>query len=270
MSPKPWLTRYLIATCLVLLLAHPAAARDQVWVAFGDSITWDTSHTPEEGSWLDMVAAATGNKVINAGYPGNSTEQALYRVEQDVLPLKPDLVLVMFGINDQMIPQGSSPMAFRVPPRQYAFNLEQIVAKLLKSGAQVVLMTNRPLVEGPTKGGRLFLNRHGNGGALYTLPGKTKASIHYYNDIVRKIASLQKIPLVDIWAKVVEQGGGNDSDQSVLKAGIDRSGADLDGVHLGPGGHRLIAEAIIAATPFPAAAAQNTVKPVTPPLTKTE
>ena len=39
-------------------------------------------------------------KVVNAGVPGDTTFDALNRIEEDVLSYKPDFVTVFLGTND--------------------------------------------------------------------------------------------------------------------------------------------------------------------------
>lgn len=221
------------------------SARAPVWIAFGDSLTASTQFTPPEGPWHQIVARHFGVEVVNAGVPGDSTERAFGRLLPDVLARHPTLVFMMFGINDQMIYDGAARGAYRVPPPQFAWNLNTMVSALRQDGARVVLLTNRPLVQGPGTGGaRYFLDRHGGGGDRYPTPAATRDSIRQYNGIIRQIARHNGALLVDVWQAVVDKGGG-DHDPHVLAAGIDRPGPDNDGVHLGPEGHRLIADLVI-------------------------
>ncbi len=75
--------------------------------------------------------------VVMSGVGGNNSTQALKRIETDVLAHKPDLVVVMLGVNDEnRKDQGNS-----VPVESYKSNLEAITDKVQASGGQAILMT---------------------------------------------------------------------------------------------------------------------------------
>ncbi len=107
-------------------------------VCFGDSVTGVYYHTGSRRAYTDMVGIALrrGNprakvEMINAGISGHTTINALSRIDADVLSHKPDLVTVMFGLNDMT----------RVSLEDYRVNLKQIVVKCRDAGAEVVLAT---------------------------------------------------------------------------------------------------------------------------------
>jgi lysophospholipase L1-like esterase len=232
---------------LCLLLPVSALAEGQRWVAFGDSLT-----ASQNWPWTELLERATGNTVINSGLNRSTTRASLAFVDKDVIQHRPDLVLVMFGINDQRIPNGGKVDGYAVPPDEYEKNLEQMVTRIQVAGAKVVLMTNRPLLQGPAMPrANFYLDRQGDGGALYSLPGQTKGSIRLYNDIVRRVAARNGAYLVDIWQAVVDRAG-SDSDEDVLSVGLERPGKWLDGVHLGPDGARFYNQTILNAMPFEA------------------
>ena len=98
-------------------------------VCFGDSLTFGTGAGPDE-SYPSRLASLLGREVINAGVPGNTTANALKRLDRDVLALNPRVVLITLGGNDLM----------RDLPRADAFeNLEAIVRKIHRQGALVVV-----------------------------------------------------------------------------------------------------------------------------------
>jgi len=235
---------------LCLALPVSALAEGQRWVAFGYSLT-ASQHWP----WTQLLAEATGNTVINSGMNRSTTRASLKFIDDDVLKHHPDLVLVMFGVNDQQIPDGGKPDGYAVPPAEYERNLTEMVTCIQATGIKVVLMTNRPLIQGPGRPrASFYLDRHGDRGALYSLPGKVKGSIRLYNDIVRRVAADTGVYLVDLWQAVVD-AAGSDGDADVFKLGLDRPGNMLDGVHLGPGGAKFYTQTILNAMPFKVAGA---------------
>jgi acyl-CoA thioesterase-1 len=112
-------------------------------VCFGDSITGVYYHTGGQRAWCDMLGLALMRaypkakvEMINAGKSGHTTADALKRIDKDVLSKKPDLVVVMFGMNDIV----------RVPAWDYGDNLRQIVKLIRAAGAEAVLCTSSPIV----------------------------------------------------------------------------------------------------------------------------
>jgi acyl-CoA thioesterase I len=110
--------------------------------AFGDSITAGGDATaPELIYWQRWIAALrkryrkatiTG---VNSATGGDTTVQGLARLEQKVLSIKPDLVLVAFGMNDQNV--GS------VPLDRFEANLGEMVDRIRKeTPAEIVLLSS--------------------------------------------------------------------------------------------------------------------------------
>lgn len=69
-------------------------------ICFGDSIT-----AGKEGMSSSILTHKLSSKMpnyefINAGVSGNTTEQAMFRFNRDVLSKRPDVVTVLFGAND--------------------------------------------------------------------------------------------------------------------------------------------------------------------------
>lgn len=107
-------------------------------VCFGDSITGVYYHTGGRRAWCELLETALHRiypnarvEMINAGISGNNTAAALKRMEADVLSHTPQLVAVMFCMNDVA---GLTPEAFQA-------NLAEIVRRSRDRGAEVILMT---------------------------------------------------------------------------------------------------------------------------------
>jgi acyl-CoA thioesterase-1 len=116
--------------------SQPAAqARDDrpVIVAFGDSLTAgygaDAGNSYPDFLEQDLNAKGFHYRVVNAGISGNTTKDGTERLD-DVLALKPALVIVAFGGNDGL--RG-------LPIDSTRKNLDQIVATLQHAGTKVVL-----------------------------------------------------------------------------------------------------------------------------------
>jgi acyl-CoA thioesterase-1 len=107
-------------------------------VAFGDSITWGGEASAARlifwQRWVRDLRANHPHARItahNGATGGDTTTQGLQRLDEKVLRLKPDLVLVGFGMNDHN--RGSIAL-----PR-FRRQLREIVKRIRATGAEVIL-----------------------------------------------------------------------------------------------------------------------------------
>ena len=99
-------------------------------ICFGDSLTY--GHGASGGrDYPSRLAAALGRDVINAGVNGDTTRDALQRLEPDVLSRNPRLVIVTLGGNDFLR---------QMPMHETFANLDDIVRRIQARGAMVVLV----------------------------------------------------------------------------------------------------------------------------------
>lgn len=122
----------IILTCLIASGCSspaPLSLAGENIICFGDSLTYGTGAPPGK-SYPDQLAVMTGQPVINAGVPGDTTAGALERLDRDVLSRSPRIVLITLGGND--LRKGMNKMV--------AFlNLEKIVTAIQEEGALVVI-----------------------------------------------------------------------------------------------------------------------------------
>lgn len=106
-------------------------------VFFGSSNTELAAHNLGRHSWSCWVEIAlrsyVGKHIItaNAGIGGETVYQLRQRVDRDVLPIRPDLVIVTIGGNDR----------WQLSPAQYRRQMGQLVDTLKASGTLPVLQT---------------------------------------------------------------------------------------------------------------------------------
>lgn len=105
-------------------------SRGSATIAFGDSLTYGFGANEDE-SYPAHLAAMLKMPVINAGVNGDTTESALARLDDDVLSRNPRMVIVGLGGNDFL--RGT-------PMSTTEANLREIVRRIQKSGAMVVLL----------------------------------------------------------------------------------------------------------------------------------
>lgn len=112
--------------------ARPAVAnldsRGSAIICFGNSLTKGEGASTGR-DYPSLLATTLGREVINAGVSGETTRDALRRLEADVLAKDPRLVIVEFGGDDFLQQLG----------RKETFaNLDTIVRRIQARGAMVV------------------------------------------------------------------------------------------------------------------------------------
>ena len=153
-------------------------------IAFSDSVTRGIRDTvPQHLAWTWILERILNSwleeqvVVINAGVGGNTTEDGLRRLEKDVILHSPDIVLVMFGLNDQA----------KIPLRAYKHNLTKIVTTLSRRGIQPILMTPNPITKrySDLRGYKSYL--------------LSSTRLQNYVNVVREVAWDKYTPLIDIY-----------------------------------------------------------------------
>jgi lysophospholipase L1-like esterase len=125
-------------------LARLRAGQPVKIVAYGDSITAGGDATKPEWvfwrRWADELQRKYPRariEAVNGATGGDSTVQGLQRLQAKVLDLKPDLVLIGFGMNDHNL-NG-------VPIAQFEANLQEMIGRIrAATGAEVVLFSAFP------------------------------------------------------------------------------------------------------------------------------
>jgi lysophospholipase L1-like esterase len=216
--------------CLGILaaIAGPAAAQsglkagDRV-VFLGDSITAG-GNGPK--GYIGVIRQHLADKkpgakieCINAGISGNKVPDLQRRVEKDVIARMPTVVVIYIGIND--VWHGESDPKRGTDPEAFEAGLKEVIGKIEKSGARVVLCT--PTVIGERTAG-------GN---------KSDAKLDQYADISRKIAKDGKLPLCDLRKAFVDHLAKNNEKNA------ERGILTGDRVHLNEAGNRLVAETML-------------------------
>ena len=201
-------------------LAPQTAARlaagqsDVKIVCFGDSVTGIYYHTGGRRAYPEMLGVALRKLdskarpvIINAGISGNNTRAALKRIDKDVLQHKPQLVTVMFCLNDVV----------GVPPDEYAGNLTKIIEQCRGVGAEVLLCTP-------------------NG--VFETGGRPIAKIKDYMAVMKRVGEEQRVPVVDVFHAYTDVERNSPAEFSLLMS---------DEIHPNMAGHKLDAELIALA-----------------------
>jgi len=99
-------------------------------ICFGDSLTFGYGAKPKE-SYPAQLAKMTSIPVINAGINGDTTPEALKRLETDVLGREPLLVVIEFGGNDFLT---------KLPLEETVKNVEEMIKKIQERKVMVALV----------------------------------------------------------------------------------------------------------------------------------
>lgn len=195
--------------------------KDITYVVFGDSISTGCEATVPENTFFSLFAAQIEKKynikvdIINKAVGGDSTDDGMKHFDNDVPPLKPDLVTIGFGMNDQN-KGGEDGKGHFVEPPKYRENIEYMINTLLNINCAVVLIS--PCIPN-------------------SLWRWTSGDIEKYTEVLRELAHKYSLPLADVtplWKTVLEAGK---SPQSLLYNDIN---------HPNDYGHTLYAAALNA------------------------
>mgnify|MGYP001267202890 CR=1 FL=1 len=104
--------------------------KDDVVVAFGDSLTYGVGAAPQE-SYPAVLENLIGRRVVNAGVSGEVTAAGLARLPEVLEREKPALVILCLGGNDFLR---------RLDRKQAALNLRAMVQLVREKNASVLLL----------------------------------------------------------------------------------------------------------------------------------
>jgi len=209
------------------MCAQVDSANQMRIVHFGDGITSgeqdEMSVSQNYGNFVQLMLAKEGLlvDVINAGKPGDRTDIAISRMQQDVIIRRPDVVTLMFGTFDALVDPGE--VKARVPLNVYRNQLSQMITYLKGINIVPVLMTTPPLGDVPS------LDRE-----PYTSAG-INFLMEPYMDACRALAEKEKIPLIDHFSHWKEQ----------QEAGKDINDWLIDGLLPNKEGQELMAELML-------------------------
>lgn len=103
-------------------------------VALGDSLTTGVGASGDEKNYIGLLEQRLNIHIKNKGVIGDTTHDAILRLDADVLKEKPDIVLVLLGSNDYL--KG-------IPQKETFDNLRSIIDRIEQNGAVVVLIGAR-------------------------------------------------------------------------------------------------------------------------------
>ncbi|MDX9868670.1 MAG: GDSL-type esterase/lipase family protein [Kiritimatiellia bacterium] len=164
-------------------------------VFFGDSITHDGGYVHYLQLFQNLRNPGCGTRLLNGGISGDSAGGGVARWEDDILPMKPSRVFVMFGMNDvgrdqyaTPEPDGAQAKSRADALARYEANQRALAEKIPASGVKAVFVTPSPYDQytNPEEKGNL---------AACNEPGLSACA-----EIVRKLAAEKNFGTVDFHA----------------------------------------------------------------------
>ncbi|MDD2751599.1 MAG: GDSL-type esterase/lipase family protein [Candidatus Omnitrophica bacterium] len=128
-----------LVLCFLLLVSFCGCTKREIQnvnskgtniICFGDSLTFGYGANPQDAYPLVLLELST-LPVINAGIDGDTTTEALARLDTDVLERNPLLVLIEFGGNDFLR---------KIPIETSITNISQMIDRIQEKGAMVAVV----------------------------------------------------------------------------------------------------------------------------------
>jgi lysophospholipase L1-like esterase len=180
-------------------LAPPAAGEQRV-VFYGDSITDAWGRRPGTGTFFP------GEPYVNRGISGQTTPQMVVRFHQDVVNLRPKVVVILAATND--VAENTGPMT----PEMTMDNFRAMVEIARANGIKPVITSILPAGDFPWKRGM-----------------EPAGKIRLLNTWLDTYCKSEGIVYVDYYSSLADESGA-------MKAGL-----SSDGVHPNAAGYAIMA-----------------------------
>ena len=201
----------------------------RVVVIFGDSTS---ASRPGVRVFAEIIQERlNGAKIINAGVAGNTTRDALARMDRDVISQHPDVVTIFFGINDSAVDVWKGATEPRVGLEEYRNNLRAMIGAIRGAGATPILLTPNPVSWTPE-----LQKLYGQKPYEPDSADGWNVLLMHYAEAVRRIAAEENVELVDVDRMLRDYAA---------ERGHHTEDLLLDGMHPNDAGQRLIAWAVI-------------------------
>lgn len=213
----------LLVSCLISANPEPVFRDHDRVVFLGDSIT--VLHT-----WTRLVELSVRLRhpewsvtFINAGIGGNTVEDALERLDVDVLAQQPTVVFVNFGMNDASFPEGSSGAAFEK-------NMTTLLDRLAKAKVRRVVWLDTTPYDTSVGAGNAFNRRR-------------VARITELVEFAKTLGAERELPVVPVNDAVTRA-------ITAWKAGKRTENLMPDRIHPGPTLHGVMAAEVLSTVGF--------------------
>jgi lysophospholipase L1-like esterase len=224
--------RTLPGVLLLLILASSSGAQEPAKASVlkkggrvavvGDSITEQKLYSKYIETYLLACLPELDLRVIQLGWSGETAPGFANRMNNDLMPWKPDVVTTCYGMND-----GSYRAYEESIGKRYSGAMADIIGRLKKSGATVV-------VGGPGVVDSKFFQGGGEKPKVYN------NNLQQLSNLAKKLAEENGFPFADVHGAMM---AAMEKSKPVLGETYDVGGKD--GVHPGPNGQLVMAYAFL-------------------------
>lgn len=187
-------------------------------IFFGDSITQagvqPGGYITKVGQLAESDKKADQFEFIGAGISGNKVYDLYLRMDQDVLNKNPDIVIIYIGVNDVW---HKRTYGTGTDPEKFEKFYNAIIEKLKAKNIRMILATPATI------------------GEKTDFSNELDGDLNAYSNLVRKIASTNNLPLIDLRKNFLDYNKQNNTTNATK--GI----LTTDGVHLNDKGNELVA-----------------------------
>lgn len=148
---------------------------------------------------LNILYPSVQVNIINSGISGDGTENGKTRIERDILPFSPDLVVVSYGLNDAC--KGIEKLD------NYRKNLIEIFENVSLGGAEVIFLTQNAM--NTKKSCHLKGDDALTKTALMTAELQSNGVMKAYMDAAKQVANECGVKVCDVypmWEKMIAGG----------------------------------------------------------------
>lgn len=187
-------------------------------IFLGDSLTAlavKDKKVPEGKGYVPLVRKALEKKGVEVdavATGGHTVPDLIARVDKDVIARKPTVVVIQIGVNDA---------SRNVTPEKFEEQLKELIGKLEKGGAKVILCSCTCRVEG------------------YKADNAMDKKLDALADVARAIAKEKKLPLNDLRKAFIDYWKEHNKENK------DRGFLTYDGNHWTEAGHKFVAEKML-------------------------
>lgn len=148
---------------------------------------------------LNILYPSVQVNIINSGISGDGTENGKTRIERDILPFSPDLVVVSYGLNDAC--KGIEKLD------NYRKNLREIFENVSLGGTEVIFLTQNAM--NTKKSCHLKGDDALTKTALMTAELQSNGVMKAYMDAAKQVANECGVKVCDVypmWEKMIAGG----------------------------------------------------------------
>jgi lysophospholipase L1-like esterase len=188
-------------------------------IFFGDSITQagvqPKGYITQLQEMIEKKGDLANYELIGAGIGGNKVYDLYLRMEEDVLNIKPDLVVIYIGVNDVW---HKASYGTGTDADKFVKFYQALINKIQANGAKLILCTPAAI------------------GEKTDSSNQQDGDMNHYSNLIRELAQKNNLPLCDLRKEFLEYNLKNNPENK------DKGILTTDRVHLNELGNQFVAQ----------------------------